>query len=288
MLLGYYRRVENHENDWRRVLWANTVGGVDEEIDLALASFVFASDRYPDLDIAQQMDSVERLARGATGWVPVDAGPRAALEGLARYLHGEQGFDGRAQAYHSTDGCFLNRAIESRTGLPITLSVIYLEVGWRLGLPLSGVGMPGHFIIKHEGPEELYCDPFHSGRILTAEECPQLVESVLGGRVAFRREFLVAVRRRTVLYRMLNNLKSMYLRSRAPELALWATDRMLLLEPDSPQEMRDRGLLHFATGRYTRAVGDLVLYLALKPPPPDAELITRHLHASQQRAGMLN
>jgi regulator of sirC expression with transglutaminase-like and TPR domain len=275
------------------MLFANAVSGEDGQINLALASLLFALDRYPELDLSVQLGRLDELAEGARGYVPPAPDAEAALGGLARYLHARQGFDGSVDAYASPAGSFLNEALERRTGLPITLSVIYLEVGWRLGLPVEGVGLPGHFIIKYtrggtDPLQDVFCDPFNAGRLLSAEDCRELLEGRVGARFALRREFLEAATRRAILYRMLNNLKSAHLRSHEPELALWATDRMLIVAPQSASDMRDRGLLHYAVENYRQAMSDLLSYLTMQPGAQDAHIILQQIVPAAHRSGMLN
>jgi regulator of sirC expression with transglutaminase-like and TPR domain len=190
--------------------------------------------------------------------------------------------------YASTDGCFLDRTLDRRTGLPITLSGIYLEVGWRIGLPLAGVGMPGHFIIRHEGVEATFFDPFTGGRAFHASECEAVLGRRLGAGFTVHPEYLASVGRAAILYRMLNNRKGMYLRSRKLDLALWATDRMLIVRPDSMSDRRNRGLLYAATQNHTRACSDFEAYLSHVPSLPDAPLVLSQLHVARSQSGWLN
>ncbi len=275
-------------HDSIRAAFARTVQQTDPELNLALASLIFALDRYPELDIALYLAMLDELAEGAARVVPGDADPGEALTALARYLCDGEGLRGEPKVYSTTDGCFLHRALDQRTGLPITLSLIYLEVGWRIGLPLAGVGVPGHFIIKHEADEAAYCDPFHGGRVFRADECVAALSSLLGDAFTFRPTFLTSVGRATILYRMLNNLKRMYLRARKLDLALWATDRMLIVQPGSLADIRDRGLLHAAIQNHTRAVLDLEAYLSSVPSPPDAPAVLGQLRTARLRSGRLN
>lgn len=286
--LGYHDAMRGKADNWRRAAFARTVYGNDAGINLALASLLLALERHPELDVAQYLAMLDALAEGAARVVPPNGDAAASLDALGRYLHDGEGFHGDESAYATTDGCFLDRALDQRTGLPITLSVIYLEVGWRLGLPLAGVGMPGHFIIKHEAHDAVFCDPFHGGRVLSAGACAALLGRQLGAGFTFHPEMLDAVGRRTILYRMLNNLKMMYLRSRKLDLALWATDRMLIVQPRSATDVRDRGLLHFATRNYSRASLDLEAYLSSVPNPPDVPVILKQLRAARLQSGLLN
>ncbi len=171
---------------------------------------------------------------------------------------------------------------------------MYLEVGWRLGLPLAGVGMPGHFILTYEQPgvelveDRLYCDPFHGGRLLSASDCQALLRAGLGTDLGFRPEFLASTSRRAILYRMLNNLKTLYLQTSDTQKALWATDRMLLVQPSSAKDVRDRGLLYLANEQYGHALSDLISYLSLLPDAPDRDLIREQLSVARARSGLLN
>lgn len=294
MALGYDGFMRVRSENWRRVLFANAVSGDDAQINLALSAFLFALDRYPDLDLPTRMRQLDALAAEAPPEVRESADAAKTLEALANYLYGEQGFNGSQDAYDSAKSYFLHYTLEHRTGLPINLSAVYLEVGWRLGLPLAGIGMPGHFILTYqqdegEAPEDrFYCDPFHEGRILTATDCRKLLEEGLGPGMIFRPQYLAPISRRAILYRMLNNIKALYLQTSEPQLALWATDRMLLLQPWSAKDMRDRGLLHFATENYSRAVSDLISYLTITPEAPDAGVIREQLAVASLRAGLLN
>ena len=274
--------------DSRRAAFARSVKGTGEGINLALAALLFALDRHPELEILQYLAMLDALAEGAASVVPRNADGMVALEALGHYLCDGEGYRGKPQVYASTDGSFLDRTLDRRTGLPITLSVIYLEVGWRIGLPLAGVGMPGHFIIKHEGVEATFFDPFTGGRAFHASECEAVLGRRLGAGFTVHPEYLASVGRAAILYRMLNNLKGMYLRSRKLDLALWATDRMLIVRPDSLSELRDRGLLYASTQNHTRACLDFEAYLSHVPSPPDAPLVLSQLHVARSQSGWLN
>ncbi len=286
--LGYHSAMRGKAHDSTRAAFARTVQGTDVEMNLALASLLFALDRHPELDVAQYLAMLDALAEGAARVVPSDADPVEALTALGRYLCDGEGLRGEQKVYSTTDGCFLDRALDQRTGLPITLSVIYLEVGWRIGLPLAGVGVPGHFIIKHEANEAAYCDPFHGGRVFHADDCAAALGGQFSEDFTFHQAFLASVSRATILYRMLNNLKQMYLRSRKLHLALWATDRMLIVRPESVADIRDRGLLYAAIQNHTQAVLDLEAYLSSVPNPPDALAVIGQLRTAQLRSGWLN
>lgn len=283
--------MRRERNDWRRRLWARATGGADAEVNLALAALLFAADQDRTLDLSAEVAKLDALATGARRTVILDDGPEVALLTLGEYLHGEQGFGGSDRAYASPDGSFLHAALRERTGLPITLSAIYLEVGWRLGLPLAGVALPGHFIVKYEvggGSGDVYSDPYDGGRVLTEEGVREMIRERSGGTFELPDRFLEAAQRKAILYRMLNNLKALYLRSQQPRQALWATDRMLILQPEGGQDLRDRGLLAYAVGEYDRARSDLLSYLMTDPAPPDAPAIREQIPLATRRAGMLN
>jgi regulator of sirC expression with transglutaminase-like and TPR domain len=165
----------------------------------------------------------------------------------------------------------LNEVIERRTGIPITLSVLYMEVAQRVGLPLLGVGFPGHFLVKYlDEREEIIIDPFNGGDITTTESLRQLLARLYGETVPLTPQLLEPVAKKQILRRMLNNLKFIYLRRRDFVKALTALDRMMIAEPDVPEDLRERGQVYLALECFPQAKADFEGYLRLAPDAPDA------------------
>jgi regulator of sirC expression with transglutaminase-like and TPR domain len=197
--------------------------------------------------------------------------PRRVVEKTNTYMFEELHFKGNREEYYDPRNSFLNEVIDRRVGIPITLAVLYVAVGERAGLPVRGVGMPGHFLVKYApgSSGEMFIDAF-SARTLTREECAKMLNEMYGGEVKMRPALLEPSTKRQILSRILNNLKSLYLsRSDLPR-ALSASDRIMLTDPHLTSEWRDRGMIHFQMHHDAEALADFTRYLAIRPEPEDA------------------
>jgi len=213
---------------------------------------------------------------------------RAAVEELTGFLYGELGLRGNAEDYYDPANSFLHRVLDRGLGIPISLALVVVEVGRRVGIPLQGVGLPGHFLVRWSGPgASFFLDPFAAGRLLDEAGCAQLLNG-LGLSVPFSRELLQPVGAEATLTRMLRNLKGAYLRRRDPQRAVAALDLLLTLAPKLHAERRDRGLLLLGIGRWGRAVTDLERYLGWRPDAPDAPEVRRSLEDARRRLWTLN
>ena len=223
----------------------------DERIDLVRAALTIAQTEYPDLDINAYRGRIEDLARRVKRLVPDLGDPSESIAALNRVLFEEEGFRGNGEDYYDPRNSFLNDVLDRKLGIPITLAVVYMEVAHRVGFPLVGVGMPGHFLLKHYDVEgrEILIDPFNRGSILTAKDCQRALDEIYGGQMPLQPEFLMAVSRRQVLVRMLNNLKSIYLSVRNFRKALPIVDLILAIYPRSPEDVKQRALLRWSLGR---------------------------------------
>jgi regulator of sirC expression with transglutaminase-like and TPR domain len=232
-----------------RQLFAEMVQGPEHRIDLARAALLIASEEYPGLDILRYVAKLEAMAAAVRARTAGTEDPLAKIAQLNRYLFGERGFQGNAEDYYDPRNSFLNEVIDRRLGIPITVSVIYIEVARRIGLPLQGVGMPGHFIVKHPGPEEdIYIDPFNRGRLLSREACEELVQQIYGEPVPFQETFLATVSKKQILSRLLSNLKAIYIQRQQYLKALSVVERLLLIDADAEQELKDRAALRNLIG----------------------------------------
>lgn len=246
----------------------------EEDVDLARAALAFALIEYPDLDLDVEM---QRLAELADGVRPRLTQPENALETIktvTQYLFEEQGFKGNSTHYYDPQNSFLNRVVERKLGIPISLSALTMEIFRRIKMPLVGVGMPGHFMVKYEdSQQEYFIDPFNNGAILDREECRKRFEQNLGDSTPFKDDYLEPTTKRMVLIRMLYNLKSIYATRQETEKTLEVVDRVLVLMPDSLQDIRDRGLLRAHEGDLHNAVADLEDYMQRFPEAPDASFV---------------
>ena len=249
-------------------------GREEREIGLLEGALLIAQEEYPDLPLPGHVRRVDEIADRLRPHVGPSSGFHNAVYSVNRMLFEELGFRGNATDYNDPDNSMMNRVLERKTGIPITLAILYIEVGLRLGLPVFGVSFPGHFLVGYGDPSGTsYVDPFHSGRILIREDLARLLSGLAGDDAELRPEFLGPATKRVILTRVLHNLKSLYYRNGDFRRSLLAAEQSVLLNPDAPAEVRDRGLLRRLMGDTDTARSDLTTYLSLAPDAPDAEKI---------------
>jgi regulator of sirC expression with transglutaminase-like and TPR domain len=243
--------------------------------DLAHATLVLARLAYPDLDVPQYLRRFDDLAQTASAQLPTGS---ARATTLARVLFTEMGFRGNTANYTDPRNSFLNDVLDRRLGIPITLSVLYVEVARRLRIPADGVGLPGHFVVRviREG-RPIYLDPFHGGIEISEDQCRQRVAESTQGAMSLSADHLAPVDGRYILTRMLNNLKNNYARMGDYPRAIQVVQRLRLLNPDDAAEQRNLGLLLAQAGRHAEAIGLLEAYLRAEPDAPDADAIRTYL-----------
>lgn len=243
----------------------------EAEIDLARAALLFAALEYPDLDVEGYLARLEHLAADLQPRISPEESPPRVIAILGGYLVGEQRFRGNREEYYDPRNSYLNEVLDRRLGIPISLSVVWLEVGRRVGFSLDGVGMPGHFLLRYPDPvSPLLIDPFDDGAVLSEEDLARRLRGMYGETVSLSSDMLRPVGAKTILFRMLNNLKGIYVRREDTPRAVRTVDLMLLVEPGEVTGYRDRGLLHFRAGDLKRARADLQHYLELRPQGPDS------------------
>jgi regulator of sirC expression with transglutaminase-like and TPR domain len=245
----------------------------DDRIDLLRAALTIARTEYPDLDIRNYVNRVEALASKVRNQLPPEVSVVEMVTTLNRVMFDEMGFRGNREDYYDPRNSFLNDVLERRLGIPITLSVLYLEVARRIGLPLVGVGMPGHFLLKVYDVEgrQLLIDPFNNGAMLNADDCEQRMKVVYAGEMHFKPEYLLPVSRRQILTRMLNNLRHIYMSVRQFRKTLAIVDLVLAIYPRSPEDVKQRATLRFTVGQLGGALSDLDQYLKMSPDASDAD-----------------
>jgi regulator of sirC expression with transglutaminase-like and TPR domain len=272
-----------------RQRFATMIAKGEEAINLAEAALLIAQEEYPDMDVAVYLDRLDQMAEEVDKRAWNEKDPYGRLEALNRYLFDKARFSGNTVEYYDPRNSFLNEVLDRRTGIPITISTVYLEVGWRLGLPLRGVGFPAHFLVEYSSPEaEIVIDPFHQGAVLNKEDCQSRLDESYGGRVRFQRSFLAASTKRQILTRILTNLKGIYLAAQDHRRALAAIERILLIDPDLGREVRDRGILRMQLKQTSQAVADLERYLTMNPEAEDAEEVRARLRDCRQAQASLN
>lgn len=254
-----------------RSRFADVVQKPEPEIDLASAALLIAAEEYPQVTPEPYLRRLDELAERARDRLWDATAPIMMLQEVNRVMFEEEGFQGNRTEYYDPRNSFLNDVIDRRRGIPITLSIIYLELGWRLHLPLHGVNFPGHFLVRYAGEAvQLLVDPFQNGMIRFEDEAQALLDHVYGGSVRMQPEFLRIADRRDILIRLLANLKGNYLNRRDDRRALSAIERILVVRPDSADDERDRGIVLTRLGRNRDAAAALNRYLELVPDAPDS------------------
>lgn len=267
-----------------RQRFAQEIEQPENEISLARAALYIAAEEYPELDTDEYLNALDTMAAEVSERLPAERYPLKTIQTLNHYLFEDLGFAGNAKEYYDPRNSYLNQVIERRTGIPITLSLVYLEVSQRVGFPMAGVGMPGHFLIRPTVDEmEVFVDPFHRGEVLFPEDCRERLSQIYGRPVELRAEFLQTVSPYQFLIRMLNNLKMIYLKQGDLERTLASVERILLIAPDALGERRDRGLLYYEQGRWDDAIQDLEFYLQQVPVEQDQTTIRRILDIMYER-----
>ena len=260
-----------------RERFAQLVSGSEEELDLAEAALLIVQEEHPDLDITAYLRRLDELAASVRARLPQSPEPADIIHNLNIQLFHEEGLSGNESEYYDPRNSFLNEVLDRKRGIPITLSVVYLEVGRRLGLPLVGVGFPGHFLVKYRGADgDVVLDPFAGGATLSRDELEQKLRSMYGEANPFLAQIpqlLVPASKKEILVRMLRNLKGIYLQENDFTRALAAIDRILLVAPDLALEVRDRGAVHQRRGHLQAALQDFRRYLQLVPDAEDAEAV---------------
>jgi regulator of sirC expression with transglutaminase-like and TPR domain len=261
-----------------------------EPIDLPRAALRFAQEiSYPALDVASYLTQLDNLAVCARLAISTSASKRGQAEETARYLFQEAGFRGNAGVYHDPRNSYLNEVLDRRLGIPITLSVLYVVVAQRLGIPAQGVGLPGHFIVSVEGSDgPLFLDPFNGGRQLSVIECARLIELSTGYTGPFQPEWLQPASPLEILVRMLHNLRGVYIQQDNWRMALQVVEHLQIAQPKNTDHLRDLGIIHNQMGSLSSAIGYFERYLVMAPEASDAALVRRNLQETAQKLSRRN
>jgi len=243
-----------------------------EPVPVALGALLIAKEEYPNLDVDAYMERIAAMAREAEPIVRAGSDTVERVQLLSHFLFEQKGFEGDADHKSDPRNSFLNEVLNRRLGIPITLSIIYLEVGRRLSINLYGVQFPGHFLVKAVDERgELIIDPFNGGAILGLEEIRALLAQVYGQPIELHPAMLQAVRGRQILVRVLKNLKSVYTNLADWNRALAALDRILLLDPRAIEELVERGALFERLECFKAALDDFQSFLSLAPEHPASD-----------------
>jgi regulator of sirC expression with transglutaminase-like and TPR domain len=267
------------------------VCGPDEDISLAEAALLIAGHGYPDLNVAAYLSRIEELAYMLRLRIVEDDSVPERISALNQFLFGDLGFAPNSEDYYDPRDSFLNEVLERRTGIPITLCVIYMELGRKIGLPLQGVSFPGHFLVKCAVPEgAVVLDPYSGGIFLGLADLQKRLREVRGGEVsrAIVAELLVPASNKEIIVRLLRNLKAIYLREHNLDRALPIVNCIIATMPEQTPELRDRGMLYQELECSRAALADFEEYLKRSPSCEDADDIRHRIIELRREAAKLN
>jgi regulator of sirC expression with transglutaminase-like and TPR domain len=262
----------------------------DDSIPLAAAALAIARMEYPDLNAEPYLARLDEMAQQVRSRLRKHPTARESIALLNQVLFQEAGLRGNREDFYDPRNSFLNDVLDRKVGIPITLSVVYMEVARQVGFPVAGVGMPGHFLLKHYDvvASEIFIDAFDRGNILSREDCQQRLDEVYGGQVDMRGEYLQPVTHREILGRMLNNLRQIYLTQQNGRKGLAVLDMLLAIPPGSADLLRERALLRLNLDQYLGAAQDLGKYLKLAPEAADAQAVRETFDMVRQMVARMN
>ena len=269
----------------------------EERMDLARACLMIAQDAYPALDIERYLGDIERLAIRLRARTPQSGSPEERVVALNQFLYGDLGFRGNAEDYYDPRNSYLNEVLDRRTGIPITLGIVYMELGRRVGLPLEGVSFPGHFLVRLRlRSGTLVLDPFAGGLPQSEAELRKRLARVVPERATGGvplaelplEQFLEPASKRQILARVLRNLKGIYREADQPERMLEVLNRMLVVAPEASADLRDRGYVYQKLECWRPALKDLTDYLEREPDAPDIDDVRASLVELSARCARLN
>ncbi len=270
-----------------RAMFTELVQMPEEDLQLDLAALYLAGEEYPEIDVLSHLAQLDAFAAEVSQRVTYEAAPVDVARTIAGYLYDELGFHGNSGQYYSPDNSFLNRVLETRTGIPITLSLLFLEVARRLGLRCSGVGLPGHFIIGLEDTGE-YLDPFNAGAPLSMEDCRALVDRMSAGSLEWHDEFLAPYTKRDILFRILNNLKAVYMQGREYAKSVGVIQRMTIISPGVSSLYQEQAWCHAEQHEFRLAIGALEAYLQEAGNPDDSRQVKDQIKGLWSTLSRLN
>lgn len=259
----------------------------EQRLDLGRAALAIARIEHPALSVDRELARLDGLAARSTAAEARD--PQVALERLLGFLFEEQGFRGNAEEYYDPRNSCLNDVLDRKLGIPITLSILTMEVGRRVGIDVEGVGLPGHFIVSASlGARRIFFDPFNGGAVLTPAQAAEVASKAVGRPVKLAEAHWAPCPKRQILVRMLRNLKGIYARSEDWSRALAVVDRLLVLDAESPVHLRDRGTVLVRMKRLHEGAAAWERYLTRFPSAQDADGFREELRKVRQKIGSLN
>lgn len=258
--------------------FARLMGLPNREMDLSLAALLITKREHPELDIGRYVRRLKGLGERVRAGLSTDSEPKEVVNAINNVLFFEEGFHGNEDDYYDPRNSHLDYVIDRRMGIPITLSILYIEVARYAGFVVQGVGFPQHFLVKYQSPQEtIILDPFSMGLALNEGHLVKRLQVNTGGSVPFRSHYLAAVTKRQIITRVLNNLKSIYVASRDYSRTRIIINMLLEISPWDLDEIRDRGKTSLQLKDYPQALTDLETYLEFNHEATDAFVIQRSI-----------
>ena len=244
----------------------------EDSADLGRAALLIATVEYPKLNIDDDIESLDQLTSVVSRRLADCGDLLSCANTISEYLFDEVGFSGNKEEYYDPKNSFLSDVLATRRGIPITLSIVVLEIARRLGLSFAGVGLPGHFIVGiGPNPYSYFIDSYNRGVIISREECPKLFSESLGeNTIGWDENFLEPISSRQIIARLQRNLKHIYLGSRFFEKAFDVIDLLVFTDPDNIYEIRDRGIVAMQLGMNEKALLDLKMFVNRQPVGRDS------------------
>jgi regulator of sirC expression with transglutaminase-like and TPR domain len=278
----------NSSNQEQLKLFALEALKAESELDLGRAALLMAKCQYPKLNVELYISQFDEIA-GIISNRLSSKNPLLIIKNINEYFFQELAFQGNKENYYDPRNSFLNEVLVRRLGIPISLSVIYMEVARRLGLKIDGVGLPGHFLVKCKiEDQEIILDPFHQGKELSQTDCQALLTTIYGSGIELKPSFFRTVSKKEILIRMLNNLKNIYISGNDPARALITLETLLILTPQATNEIKERGIINYRLGKFSQSIKDLEFYLQHSPKTVETDNIRKFLNQIKLEFASLN
>lgn len=261
----------------QRLAATESADAVDGDFDLATGALLIASTDDPNVDIDGCRANLDRMAEAALARTPSEAGPLEELNAITDLLFGVIGFSGNRDNYYDPNNSYIHQVLERRLGIPITLSLLCIEVGRRAGVPVLGIGMPGHFLVRHRDEENYFVDAFNGGLLMNRDECGAVLRQAAGEDARLEERHLNPVTPREILARVLRNLKAIYWDREEFDRCITTIGALMAVLPDRPEEQRDRGVVHLKAGNHQQSADDFAAYIEAAPHADDIETVRNAL-----------
>jgi regulator of sirC expression with transglutaminase-like and TPR domain len=261
----------------------------ESAIALDTAALEMAAIETPSLNATHYRDMLDRFASEMSTRLTRTTDGREFVGLMNQYLFEDLGFRGNEANYEDPRNSCLDIVLDRRMGIPITLSVVYMEVARRVERPIFGIGLPGHFVVQYnDGDYSIYIDPFHAGKLLTEADCHELAREITGVNSSAEASTLAPVSNRYILVRMLNNMRSAYFRAKQFRKMAVVMDLLVEAFPQNADYFKARGVARLHLREFSAAKGDLEMYLRYSPDAEDRDKVTKQLEAIHRWLARLN